>query len=80
MEDVETLSLKNATPGGAPLDDAVGGDSFELPMAKELIAGPLSIQPGTFSRIMGRLIDEATLVKSGRQITIPVRQHFELFG
>jgi len=55
------------------------GNSFELPMAKQLIAGHLSIQPETFSRIMRRLIDEEIITQDGRQITILDRQRLEQF-
>ncbi|MNV97355.1 transcriptional regulator FixK [compost metagenome] len=53
---------------------------FELPMAKQLIAGHLSIQPETFSRIIRRLIDEKIITQDGRQIVIldrPRLEHFE---
>jgi CRP-like cAMP-binding protein len=85
INEIETLSLKNATHRVvrylmtqlARVPEA--GDSFELPMAKQLIAGHLSIQPETFSRIMRRLIDEAILTQDGRQITILDRHRLELF-
>ena len=48
-------------------------------MAKQLIAGHLSIQPETFSRIIRRLIDEEIITQEGRQITILDRQRLESF-
>ncbi|MNJ69334.1 transcriptional regulator FixK [compost metagenome] len=54
-------------------------NGFELPMAKQLIAGHLSIQPETFSRIMRRLIDEAVISQDGRKINILDSQRLELF-
>jgi CRP-like cAMP-binding protein len=55
------------------------GNGFELPMAKQLIAGHLSIQPETFSRIMRRLIDEEIITQEGRQIVILDRLRLEQF-
>lgn len=85
INEIETLSLKNATHRVvrylltqlARAKD--GGPSFELPMAKQLVAGHLSIQPETFSRIIRRLIDEEIIVQEGRQITIRDRQRLEQF-
>ena len=85
INEIETLSLKNATHRVvrylmtqlARLKDE--GNSFELPMAKQLIAGHLSIQPETFSRIIRRLIDEGIITQEGRQITILDRQRLEQF-
>jgi CRP-like cAMP-binding protein len=54
-------------------------NSFELPMAKQLVAGHLSIQPETFSRIIRRLIDEGIITQEGRQIAILDRQRLEQF-
>jgi CRP-like cAMP-binding protein len=85
INEIETLSLKNATHrvvrylmtqlSRVPN----GGNSFELPMAKQLVAGHLSIQPETFSRIIRRLIDEAIIVQDSRQITVLDRERLEQF-
>lgn len=85
INEIETLSLKNAThrvvrylmtqQSRMPQ----GNNGFELPMAKQLIAGHLSIQPETFSRIIRRLIDEAVISQEGRKITILDSQRLELF-
>ncbi|POA16918.1 transcription factor [Pseudomonas sp. FW300-N1A1] len=86
VNEIETLSLKNATHRVVrylltqlmhlqPVER-----QFELPMAKQLIAGHLSIQPETFSRIIRRLIDEKIITQDGRQIVILDRlrlEHFE---
>lgn len=85
INEIETLSLKNATHRVvrylmtqlSRLKD--GGNSFELPMAKQLIAGHLSIQPETFSRIIRRLIDEEIITQDGRLITILDSQRLEQF-
>jgi CRP-like cAMP-binding protein len=85
VNEIETLSLKNATHRVvrylitqlARQPDA--SNSFELPMAKQLIAGHLSIQPETFSRIIRRLIDEEIITQEGRQIVIVDRLRLEQF-
>ena len=85
VNEIETLSLKNATHRVvrylitqlARLSD--GNNSFELPMAKQLIAGHLSIQPETFSRIIRRLIDEEIITQEGRLIAVLDRPRLEQF-
>jgi len=85
VNEIETLSLKNATHRVVrylltqlvrlqPVES-----QFELPMAKQLIAGHLSIQPETFSRIIRRLIDEKIITQDGRQIAILDRLRLEQF-
>ncbi|WP_191832070.1 Crp/Fnr family transcriptional regulator [Pseudomonas fluorescens] len=85
VNEIETLSLKNATHRvvrylltqlmhAQPVER-----QFELPMAKQLIAGHLSIQPETFSRIIRRLIDEQIITQDGRHIVILDRQRLEQF-
>ena len=85
VNEIETLSLKNATHRVVrylltQLVRQQNVDSqFELPMAKQLIAGHLSIQPETFSRIIRRLIDENIITQDGRQIAILDRLRLEQF-
>ncbi|WP_223545138.1 Crp/Fnr family transcriptional regulator [Pseudomonas sp. A-B-19] len=85
VNEIETLSLKNATHRVVRylLTQLVRqqnvGSQFELPMAKQLIAGHLSIQPETFSRIIRRLIDENIITQDGRQIAILDRLRLEQF-
>ncbi|ROL73958.1 Crp/Fnr family transcriptional regulator [Pseudomonas sp. B21-032] len=85
VNEIETLSLKNATHRvvrylltqlmrAQPM-----APQFELPMAKQLIAGHLSIQPETFSRIIRRLIDEKIITQDGRRIAILDRPRLEQF-
>ncbi|WP_053150861.1 Crp/Fnr family transcriptional regulator [Pseudomonas sp. Pf153] len=85
VNEIETLSLKNATHRVVrylltqlvrlhPVES-----QFELPMAKQLIAGHLSIQPETFSRIIRRLIDEKIITQDGRHIAILDRPRLEQF-
>ncbi|WP_260957850.1 Crp/Fnr family transcriptional regulator [Pseudomonas citri] len=85
VNEIETLSLKNATHRVVRylLTQLVRLQAvdcqFELPMAKQLIAGHLSIQPETFSRIIRRLIDEKIITQDGRQIAILDRLRLEQF-
>ncbi|WP_079201976.1 Crp/Fnr family transcriptional regulator [Pseudomonas sp. CC6-YY-74] len=85
VNEIETLSLKNATHRVVRYlitqlaRQPNAGTSFELPMAKQLIAGHLSIQPETFSRIMRRLVDEEIITQEGRQISIIDRLRLEQF-
>jgi len=84
INEIETLSLKNATHRVVrylitQLARRPDSDNFELPMAKRLVAGHLSIQPETFSRIMRRLIDEGIITQQGNHIHVINRQRLELF-
>ena len=84
INEIETLSLKNATHRVVrylmtQLNKEKDGNSFQLPMAKQLVAGHLSIQPETFSRIIRRMIDEGVIAQEGRQITILDRRRLEQF-
>ncbi len=85
LNEIETLSLKNSTHRVvryllnqlSQCQESVS--SFHLPMAKQLIAGHLSIQPETFSRVIRRLIDEQVISQDGRQINILNRFRLEQF-
>lgn len=85
LNEIEILSLKNATHRVIRyiLSQALRAcsrcntDSFELPMAKRLVAGHLSIQPETFSRIIHHLSDEGIILIDGRLICILDRERLE---
>lgn len=83
INEIETLSLKNATHRVVRYLltqlARTEGDELELPMARQLIAGHLSIQPETFSRIIRRLIDEDIITQQARVIRILDRQRLEQF-
>lgn len=85
LNEIETLSLKNSTHRVVryllnQLSQCQASVStFHLPMAKQLIAGHLSIQPETFSRVIRRLIDEQVISQDGRQINILNRFRLEQF-
>ncbi len=85
LNEIEILSLKNATHRVIRyiLSQALRScskcstPSFELPMAKRLVAGHLSIQPETFSRIIHHLSDEGIIRIDGRLICILDRDRLE---
>lgn len=85
LNEIEILSLKNATHRVIRyiLSQALRScskcrtPSFELPMAKRLVAGHLSIQPETFSRIIHHLSDEGIIRIDGRRICILDRDRLE---
>ncbi|MFJ1340103.1 Crp/Fnr family transcriptional regulator [Pseudomonas caricapapayae] len=85
VNEIETLSLKNATHRVVRylltqlMQTQPVERQFELPMAKQLIAGHLAIQPETFSRIIRRLIDEKVITQDGRRIVILDRSRLEQF-
>ncbi|MGZ0714233.1 Crp/Fnr family transcriptional regulator [Pseudomonas palleroniana] len=85
VNEIETLSLKNATHRVVRylltqvMHAPNGENRFELPMAKQLIAGHLSIQPETFSRIIRRLIDEKIITQDGRHIAVLDRPRLAQF-
>ena len=85
INEIETLSLKNATHRVVRYlitlfaDRQDDSNSFDLPMSKQLVAGHLSIQPETFSRVIRRLTDEGIIAQRGKHITILDRQRLELF-
>lgn len=85
INEIEILSLKNATHRviryllSQALRSCSSCDtpSFELPIAKRLIAGQLSIQPETFSRIIHHLSHEGIIRVEGRLICILDRDRLE---
>ena len=84
INEIETLSLKNATHRVVrylltQMARRPDSNSFELPMARRLVAGHLSIQPETFSRIIRHLIDEGIITQQGNHICILNSQRLEQF-
>ena len=85
LNEIEILSLKNAThrviryilAQALRSCSKCSTPSFELPMAKRLVAGHLSIQPETFSRIIHHLSDEGIIKVDGRLICILNRDRLE---
>lgn len=85
LNEIEILSLKNAThrviryllSQGYRACSSCNTPSFELPIAKRLVAGHLSIQPETFSRIIHHLSHEGLIRVDGRLICILDRDRLE---
>ena len=85
LNEIEILSLKNAThrviryilAQALRSCSKCSTPSFELPMAKRLVAGHLSIQPETFSRIIHHLSDEGIIKVDRRLICILNRDRLE---
>lgn len=85
IEEIETLSLKNSTHRvvryllSQMSTDESGAWVVDLPVAKQLIAGQLSIQPETFSRIIRHLSDEKIIELHGRHIEVTDHLRLEQF-
>jgi CRP-like cAMP-binding protein len=76
LNEIETLTLKNARHRACRylLDlagkDAQAGQEMHLPVAKQLIAARVALQPETLSRILRELIKEEIIIVNGRDVTI----------
>lgn len=76
LNEIETLTLKNARHRACRYlldlagEDAENGQVIHLPVAKQLIAARLAMQPETLSRILRELIKEEVVTVSGRDVTI----------
>lgn len=77
IREIDTLSLDTGTVRivayllqHAPEDDT----SFELNIAKSVIASRLSVKPETFSRILKNLHEQDILTINGRKVTIHDRE------
>lgn len=85
IDEIETFPEERHPPRGAlPADprrpQRRENCRVEIPVAKQLVAGHLSIQPETFSRIMHRLGDEGIIRLDGREISILDRERLECFS
>lgn len=73
LREIDELSLHSATCRVAAYlvqhapDE---GDSFDLPVAKQIVASRLSVKPETFSRIIKTLTDSGVIRVSGSRVTI----------
>jgi len=77
IQEIDTLSLNTGTMRivayllqHAPEDN----DTFELDIAKSVIASRLSVKPETFSRILKNLHEQKILTISGRKVIIHDRK------
>ncbi|MCB1786356.1 MAG: Crp/Fnr family transcriptional regulator [Gammaproteobacteria bacterium] len=73
LREIDELSLHSATcrvaaylVQHAPTD----ADSFDLPVAKQIVASRLSVKPETFSRIIKSLTDGGMIRVAGSRVTI----------
>ena len=73
LREIDELSLHSATcrvaaylMKNAPVDS----DTFELPVAKQVVASRLSVKPETFSRIIKSLSDDGVIQVAGSRVTI----------
>ena len=51
-----------------------GANSFELPVAKQIVASRLSVKPETFSRIIKNLSSSGVIQVVGSRVTIHDRE------
>ena len=77
IQEIDTLSLNTGTVRIVSYllrNSPVDSNSFELNIAKSVIASRLSVKPETFSRILKNLHDQNILSITGRKVTIHDRE------
>ena len=77
IQEIDTLSLNTGTVRIVSYllrNSPEESDSFELSIAKSVIASRLSVKPETFSRILKNLHDQNILSINGRNVTIHDRE------
>jgi len=86
INEIETLTLQNTRHrlgnylfGLAP-DPAAISCSFRLPMAKQLIASQLAMQPETFSRLIKEMKEQGIIEVNGAEISVNDLQALREFG
>ena len=85
LNEIETLTLKNARHRACRYlldlagENASTGQVIHLPVAKQLIAARLAMQPETLSRILRELIKEEAVTVSGRDVTITGLERLRAF-
>jgi CRP-like cAMP-binding protein len=85
LDHIEILSLKNSTHRvvryilSLCMSQTEENPSFDLPIAKRLIAGFLAIQPETLSRIIASLKEQGLIDVDGKRVTVLNRQGLEAF-
>jgi len=73
LREIDELSLHSATCRVAAYiakHAPSQADTFELPVAKQIVASRLSVKPETFSRIIKNLSDDGVIRVSGSRVTI----------
>ena len=77
LREIDELSLHSATCRVAAYmvkHAPPGTDSFELPVAKQIVASRLSVKPETFSRIIKNLSGSGVIQVAGSRVTIKDRE------
>lgn len=77
LREIDDLSLHSATCRVAAYmvqHLPAEGDSFELPVAKQIVASRLSVKPETFSRIIKSLSSSGVIQVAGNRITVRDRE------
>lgn len=73
LREIDDLSLHSASCRVAAYlvkHAPAAADSFELPVAKQIVASRLSVKPETFSRIIKQFSDNGLIRVSGSRVTI----------
>lgn len=73
LREIDDLSLHSASCRVAAYlvkHASPKSDTFELPVAKQIVASRLSVKPETFSRIIKHLSDDGVIKVAGSRITI----------
>lgn len=81
LREIDELSLHSATCRvAAYLAKHVqpGSDSFELPVAKQIVASRLSVKPETFSRIIKSLTSAGVIKVVGSRVTVCDREALDV--
>ncbi|SER10450.1 cAMP-binding domain of CRP or a regulatory subunit of cAMP-dependent protein kinases [Amphritea atlantica] len=86
IKEIETLTLQNTRHrlgnylfGLAP-DPAAKQSVFQLPMAKQLIASQLGMQPETFSRLIKEMKTQGLIEVNGAEVQVHDLQGLRAFG
>ena len=77
LREIDDLSLHSATCRVAAYmvqHVPAESDSFELPVAKQIVASRLSVKPETFSRIIKSLSNSGVIQVAGNRITVHDRE------
>ena len=86
IREIETLTLQNTRHRLANYLAALAPDAaarqcvYELPMAKQLIASQLGMQPETFSRLIKEMKDQALIEVNGAEIRVKDLPGLRAFG
>jgi len=83
IQEIDTLSLSTGTVRFVTYlleNSPEGTDTFDLEIAKSVIASRLSVKPETFSRILKHLHEQNILTINGRNVTIHDRNAMKVIS